>query len=67
MRKIRQINIKNRTYYLYNDQINLKNLDARLLKIDKNGYNKIDISYIGFVTVKKIANCYNINSVYPLY
>ena len=67
MRKIRQINTKNRTYYLYNDQINLKNLDARLLKIDKNGYNKIDISDIGFVTVKKIANCYNINSVYPLY
>ena len=67
MRKIRQINIKNRTYYFYNDQINLKDFDARLLKIDKKGYNEIDISYIGYVTVKKIANCYNINSVYPLY
>ena len=63
----RQINIKNRTYYFYNDQINLKDFDARLLKIDKKGYNEIDISYIGYVTVKKIANCYNINSVYPLY
>ena len=38
-----------------------------MLKIDKKGYNEIDISYIGYVTVKKIANCYNINSVYPLY
>ena len=35
MRKIRQINIKNRTYYFYNDQINLKHFDARLLKVDK--------------------------------
>ena len=35
MRKIRQINIKNRTFYFYNDQINLKEFDRRLLKIDK--------------------------------
>ena len=35
MGKIRQINIKNRTYYFYNDQIDLKDFDARLLKIDK--------------------------------
>ena len=67
MGEIKEINIKNETYYFYNDQINLKDFDARLLKIDKKGYNEIDISYIGYVTVKKIANCYNINSVYPLY
>ena len=30
MGEIKQINIKNRTYYLYNDQINLKDFDARL-------------------------------------
>ena len=35
MVKIRQINIKNKTYYFYNDQINLKDFDARLLKIDE--------------------------------
>ena len=29
-------------------------------------YNEIDIYYIGYVTVKKIAD-YNINSVNPLY
>ena len=55
MGKIRQINIKNRTYYFYNDQINLKDFDARLLKVDKKDYNEIDIYYIGYVTVKK--NC----------
>ena len=67
MGKIRQINIKNRTYYFYNDQIDLKDFDAKLLKIDKKDYNEIDIYYIGYVTVKKIANCNNINSVNPLY
>ena len=35
MGKIKPVNIKNRTYYFYNDQINLKDFDARLLKVDK--------------------------------
>ena len=67
MGKIKQINIKNRTYYFYNDQINLKDFDARLLKVDKKDYKEIDIYYIGYVTIKKIANCNNINSVNLLY
>ena len=67
MGKVKQINIKNRTYYFYNDQINLKDFDARLLKVDKKDYKEIDIYYIGYVTVKKIANCNNINSVNLLY
>ena len=67
MGKIRQINIKNRTYYFYNDQINLKDFDARLLKVDKKDYKEIDIYYIGYITFKEIANCNSINSVNPLY
>ena len=67
MGKTRQINIKNQTYYFCNDQINLKDFDASLLKVDKKDYKEIDIYYIGYVTVKKIANCNNINSVNPLY
>ena len=67
MGKIRQINIKNRTYYFYNDQINLKDFDARLLKVDKKDYNEIDIYYIGYVAVEEMANCNNINSVNLLY
>ena len=38
-----------------------------MLKVDKKDYNKIDIYYIGYVTVIKIANCNNINSVNSLY
>ena len=36
MEKIKQISIKNRTYYVYNEYIDLENFDARLLKTDKN-------------------------------
>ena len=67
MGKTKQINIKNKTYYFYNDQIDLKDFDARLLKIDKKDYNEIDIYYIGYVTIKKIGDYNNINSVNPLY
>ena len=35
MGELKEINIKNRTYYFYNDIIDLKNFDARLLKIGK--------------------------------
>ena len=63
----KQINIKNRTYYFYNDIIDIENFDANLLKIDKKSYKDIDIFNIGYVTKKKISNCMNINSVNPLY
>ena len=54
MGKIKQINIKNQAYYFYNDQINLKDFDAKLLKINKKDYKDIYIYYIGYETVKKL-------------
>ena len=38
-----------------------------MLKIDKKAYNEIDIYYIGYVTIKKIADYNDINGVNPLY
>ena len=38
-----------------------------MLKVDKKDYNEIDIYYIGYVTVKKAANCNNIKSANSLY
>ena len=35
MRAIKQIDIENRTYYFYNDIIELENFDSSLSKIDK--------------------------------
>ena len=67
MGEVKQINIKNRTYYFYNDIIDLKNFDARLLKIDKKSYKNIGIYNIGYITIKKIDDCENIYSVNPLH
>ena len=55
MGEVKQINIKNRTYYFYNDQINLKYFHVILLKVDKKDYKEIDIYHIGYVTFKEIA------------
>ena len=67
MGKVKELNKKNQTYYYYNDIINIKNFHSNLLRIDKKQYKDIGIYYIGYITVKKIGNCENINSVNPLY
>ena len=67
MGKVKQIEIKNQTYYFYNDMINLKNFESNLLKIDKKHYKGIDIYYIGYITIKKIGDCENIYSANSLY
>ena len=64
---VKGIDIKNRTYYFFNDMINLKNFDLNLLKIDKKSYKDIYIYYVGYITIKKIDNYENIHSVNPLY
>ena len=64
---IKQIDIKNRTYYFYNDIIDLKDFDAGLWKIDIKSYKDIGIYNIGYITKKKTDDCKNINSVNPLY
>ena len=64
---VKQIDIKNRTYYFYSNRINLKNFESNLLKIDKKSYKSISIYNIGYITIKKIDDCENIYSVNPFY
>ena len=64
---VKKIDIKNRTYYFYNDMINVKNFDSNLLKIDKKSYKDIDNYNIGYITNKKIDDYENIYSINPLY
>ena len=45
----RQSNIKDRTYYFYNDLINVLNFEANNLKLDKKSWKDIDIYYIRYV------------------
>ena len=67
MGAVKQINIKNRTYYFSNDIIDLENFKSNLLKIDKKSYKKIPIYNIGYITISTIEDCENINCVNPLY
>ena len=67
MGTIKQINIKNRTYYFYNDINDLENFDSILLKLDKKSYKDIGIYNIGYIRIRKIGDCKNIYSVNPLY
>ena len=53
MGALKKINIKNRTYYFYNDTINLKNYESKLLKIDKKSYKNTGIYNIGYITIEK--------------
>ena len=67
MGEIKQINIKNWTYYFYNDIIGLEKFDSSLLKIDKKSYKDTGIYNTGYITSKKIGDCNNIRSLNPLY
>ena len=49
---VKQPNIKNRTYYFYDDLINIKNFNINKLKIDKKGVLGNDVYYIGYITKK---------------
>ena len=62
---IKELNIKNQTYYFFNDMINIQNFQSNLSKTDKKPYKDFDIYYIGYIAIKKIGNCRNI--IYPLY
>ena len=66
MENIKQTNIKNRTYYFFNDMINIRNFDSSFLKTDKKSYKNINIYYIRYITIKSIADYENIHSVNPL-
>ena len=67
MGNIKQINIKNRTYYFFNDMINIKDFDSSLLKIDKKSYKSIGIYNLGYITIKKTDDYENIYRVKLLY
>ena len=55
MRTIKQINIKNRTYYFYNDIIDLESFKSNLLKIDKKSYKDIVFTILGILQLKKLV------------
>ena len=67
MGTIKELNIKNQTYYFYNDIIDIETFDSNMLKLNKKTYKNLHIYNIGYVTIKKIGYGYDINSANPLY
>ena len=67
MGEVKQINIKNWTYYLYNDMINLKQNWAKLVKNWQKIIQKHWYYNIGYVTIKNIDEYESIYSANPLY
>ena len=65
-RNVRDIDIKNRTYYFFNVIINIKNFDSDNIKLDEKPYRNIFIYYIGYVKIKDFKYV-KINSVNPFY
>ena len=61
---VKYINIKNDTYYFFNDIFNMKDFDPNNIRIDEKSYKNILICYIGYVTIKKDPKIYNVNSLH---
>ena len=53
MGEIKQMNIKNRNYYFYNDVINLDGFGESKINVDRKNFNDIDIYYLGYEYKKK--------------
>ena len=68
MGNIKEANIKNQTYYFFNDMINITNFDPNLLKINKKSYENIYIYYIGNIIMKDsdYVKIYNVNPLYSI-
>ena len=61
--KGKDIDIKNQTYYFFDDIINIKFFDPNDIKIDQKSHKNILICYIGYVTIKdlKYAKIISVN------
>ena len=54
MRTIKQIDFKNRTYYFYNDIIDLENFDTRFIKFIKNHIKTLVFTILDISQRKKL-------------
>ena len=55
METMKQVNIKNRTYYFYNDIIDIKTFDSNMLKLDKNRTKILIFTILDKSKLKKLV------------
>ena len=65
--KVNDTDIKNRTYYFFNDIINIEHFDLNNIKIDEKPYKNVVIYYIGYVTIKKYLKIHCVNPLYFIF
>ena len=63
---LKDVNMKNHTYYCFDDIINIKDFDPDNIKIDEKSYKNILIYYIAYVMIKNLKYI-KVNSVNSLY
>ena len=64
---VKGINIKNWTYYFFNDIIYTEKFDPNSIKIDKKSCTNILIYYIRYVAITKDLKIYNVNPLYLIF
>ena len=62
--KVKDTDTKNRTFYFFNDIINIESFNPNNIKIDENSYKNILIYYIGYVTIKEYVKICSVNPSY---
>ena len=55
MSQIKELNIKNHTYYFFDKMINIENFDLNQIKIGKRSYKNISIYYIGYIPIRNLT------------
>ena len=65
--KIKDTDIKNCTYYFFNDIIDIENFNPNNTKIDEKSYKNILIYNIGYVTIKEYVKIYSENCLYLIF
>ena len=64
---VKDINIKNRTYYFFNDIIFTEHFDPNNIEIYEKSYKNILIYYNEYVTIKKDIKIYSVNPLYLIF
>ena len=55
MGQVKELNIKNQTYYFFDDMIDIKNFNSNLSRIDKKPYKDIDFTIIDMLRLKSLV------------
>ena len=64
---VKDVSIKNRTYYFFNDIIIIKDFDPENIKTDEKSYKNILFYCMVHVTIKKDLNIYSVNPLYIIF